>query len=138
MMSLFARRTTKTVSVRFFERLIGFSVPPAIPGIFINPKAHIVSFLRYSISARMPARPADIRTWGVTLFHAFSVNPNKPKADNSYNKHQHPYSVTDIRQPLCEFLDWIDQVRVCYHYELRFLLIATTIPITSIQPHSKK
>lgn len=70
MKCLFAGRWTRTVSVGLFQWLIDLSAPSTIPGCFINPKVHIVSFLRYSISPISPARAAQLRTLRVTLREA--------------------------------------------------------------------
>ena len=72
-MRLFAGRTAKTVSIRIFYRLVGFSTPPAKPDSFDNSKVHIVSFLRYSAAPISPAAGTSELNVGVTLLFAFCV-----------------------------------------------------------------
>jgi len=81
MMRLLAGRTAKTVSVRLFYRLVGFSTPTAKPNFFDNSKVHIVSFLRYSAAPISPAAGTSELNVGVTLLYIFfrSENSLAPK-----------------------------------------------------------
>jgi len=85
-MSLFAGRFTKTIPIGTFQRLVSVSAPTAKPSTFINSKVHLGSFLRYSLSSRLPARGAELVNVGVTLLFVFFASPkDKPHADNNHN-----------------------------------------------------